>query len=142
MVNAIKEWLLTCPYIIGSNLYFELANASDNSDTFVTVTGNETNYTVYGGIKGNFNIAFVGYRNISNAPVQYNEENAENYNTVQRLLDWVIDQKKIKNYPKSADVQFVGINTATLTPYLSGVNTELNKAKYMFNISFEYKKGA
>jgi hypothetical protein len=66
----------------------------------------------------------------------YPNENVEELDDVQKLLDWVVEQDELNNYPDFGEDCIIDkIDTTTDIPRFDGINTEIQPALAMYSIS-------
>ena len=146
-VQAIIEYLLTCPKLKDSPLYFNFIKPEDEDKQFITEANERTLHTPYidGSILKRFTFTIIDYRSIAyQEMVRYDitaNEAVEEYLDVQALIDWINDQEDIHNYPnfgQSCIVERIG--TGAENPNLNGVDTSANPilAKYSISIQVDY----
>ncbi len=146
-VQAIIEYLLTCPKIKNSPLYFNFIKPEDEDKQFITESNEKTLHTPYidGSVLKRFTFTIIDYRSIAYQEMaRYDitaNEAVEEYLDVQALIDWITDQEDIHNYPnfgQSCIVEHIG--TGAENPNLNGVDTSANPilAKYSISIQVDY----
>lgn len=145
--QAVIEYLLTCPQITDSPLYFNFVNAKDEDKQFVTVANERTLHKPFidGSVSKRFTFTIIDYRSVA-----YQEmarlnitanESVEEYLDVQALIDWINEQEDLKHYPDfGTDCIVERIGTASDNPNLNGVDTQSNPAlaKYSISIQIDY----
>lgn len=145
--QAVIEYLLTCPQITDSPLYFNFVNAKDEDKQFVTVANERTLHKPFidGSVSKRFTFTLIDYRSVA-----YQEmarlnitanESVEEYLDVQALIDWINEQEDLKHYPDfGTDCIIERIGTASDNPNLNGVDTQSNPAlaKYSISIQIDY----
>ncbi len=145
--QAVIEYLLTCPKIANSPLYFNFINAQDEDKQFLTVANEKTLHKPYidGSVEKRFTFTIIDYRSVAYQEMaRYNitaNESVEEYLDVQALIDWVNEQEDLQNYPDFGEDCIVErIGTATENPNLNGVDTQANPAlaKYSISIQIDY----
>lgn len=145
--QAVIEYLLTCPKIEDSPLYFNFINATNEDKQFLTVANDSTLDKAYidGSVLKRFTFTIIDYRSVAYQEMaRYNitaNESVEEYLDVQALIDWINGQEDIHNYPdfgKDCIVERIG--TASSNPNLNGVDTQANPvlAKYSISIQIDY----
>lgn len=145
--QAVIDFLLTCPQIQESPLFFNFTEADSESKQIVT-EGNDTmlNHTYLNGdVLKRYVFTIIDYRSVAYQALiniqGYTNENVEEMLDCQGIIDWVNEQEDIRNYPnfgESCDVQ--EIKALTLNPSLNGVQNSgsLNLAKYSIAIQIDY----
>lgn len=145
--QAVIEYLLTCPGLQNSSLYFNFVNASDEDKQFAT-TGNDKVINqpyIDGSVQKRFTLTIIDYRSVAyqELPKLFigTNENLEEYLDVQTIIDWITEQNLIKNFPNFGDNCIIdSIATTTDNPNLNGVDTNVKPAlaKYSISIQVEY----
>lgn len=145
--QAVIEYLLTCPKVKESPLYFNFINASDEDKQFITTANERTLHKPYidGSVLKRFTFTIIDYRSVAYQEMaRYNiaaNEAVEEYLDVQALIDWIVEQEDAQNYPDfGEDCVVERIGTASENPNLNGVDTSANPvlAKYSISIQIDY----
>lgn len=145
--EAIIDYLLTCPAIADSQLFFNFAKLSDNSKHIVTnATDVKTNREyIDGSVLKRYTFTILDYRSVSYQPVVHQKgfpnENVTELLDAQGLIDWVSEQNDIGNYPDFGEHCIVDeIRALSNVPALNGVDTQAtpNIAKYSIIIQVLY----
>ena len=146
-VIATIEYLIQCPSIQDSPLYFNFINAKDDDKQFV-ITGNDrildATY-IDGSIQKRFTFTIMDYRSIAYQELPRlfmdTNENVQEYLDVQALADWITEQNLIKNFPDFGEDCVVDtIFTKTDNPNLNGIDSNVKPAlaKYSLSIQIDY----
>lgn len=145
--QAVIEYLLTCPNVENSPLYFNFINATDEDKQFLTMANDKTLDKSYidGSVLKRFTFTIMDYRSVAYQEMaKYNiiaNESVEEYLDVQALIDWIEEQQELENYPDfgpNCSVEHIG--TGSSNPNLNGVDTQANPAlaKYSISIQIDY----
>ena len=103
--QAIIEYLLTCPSIQKSPLYFNFVKASDEDKQFVTASNEKTLHQPFidGSVSKRFTFTIIDFRSVAYQELPKlaisSNENVEEYLDVQGIIDWVTEQSLAKNFP-------------------------------------------
>lgn len=145
--QAVIDFLLTCPQIQSSPLFFNFTKADSESKQIVT-EGNDTmlNRTYLNGdILKRYTFTIIDYRSVAYQALVniqgYTHENVEEMLDCQGIIDWVNEQENIRNYPNFGETcEIEEIKALTLNPSLNGVQSSgsLNLAKYSIAIQIDY----
>lgn len=145
--KAVIEYLLNCPSIAESPLYFNFVNATDEDKQFVT-DSNEKNIHepfIDGSVLKRFTFTIIDYRSIAfqELPklVISGNENVEEYLDVQAIIDWIEEQNQLKNFPDFGEFCVIDeIRTTSDNPNLNGVDNNVKPAlaKYSISIQIDY----
>lgn len=152
--QAIIEYLITCPKIYNSPLYFNLINAKDNNVQIITTSEDVTMRKPYitGEIPKKYTFNLVTFKSITDLAVvkefstststsdydddDYTNENVYDLADVQALLDWLQEQEDLHNYPDfGKDCYVDSLQTTTDEPRFEGINTELTPPLAMYSIA-------
>lgn len=140
--KAVIEYLLTCEDIADSPLYFNLIDAKDNTIQILTTAEDKTMSRPYidGSVPKRYTFNLITFKSISDMEIvkdeDYPNENVDELQTVQQLLDWIIEQQDLRNYPDFGENCIVdSIDTTTDTPRFDGINTEIQPPLAMYSIS-------
>lgn len=140
--KVVIEYLLTCPAIQNSPLYFNFIEAKDGATQLITVTEDTATIQTFldGSVRQRYTLELITFKSISsNAIVKtgnYPNENIEDVKEVQDLMDWINEQEKLKNYPNfGTGIMVEKIETTTDSPRLMGINTELIPPLAMYSVS-------
>lgn len=139
--QAIIDYLVTCPTIENSPLYFNFINAKDNTHQILTTAEDRIFGTSYvdGSVSRQYTFTIVTFQSITeNAIIKdpnYQNENVEDLQSVQALIDWIAEQSDNNNYPDFGTGYVVeDISTTTAVPKLDGVNTEVTPQLAMYSV--------
>ena len=140
--KAVIEYLLQCEDIADSPLYFNLIDAKDNSIQILTTAEDKAMSKPFidGSVQKRFTFNLITFKSISDMEIvksdEYPNENVEELEDVQKLLDWVVAQEGLRNYPNfGADCSIDSIDTTTDVPRFDGINTEITPPLAMYSIS-------
>lgn len=145
--QAIIEYLLTCPSIQKSPLYFNFVKASDEDKQFVTTANDKAIHQPFidGSVFKRFTFTIIDFRSVAYQEMPKlsfsSNENVEEYLDVQALIDWITEQSIQKNFPNFGDKCVIDdIRTTTDNPNLNGVDTSTTPAlaKYSISIQVDY----
>lgn len=145
--QAVIDYLITCPTIKESPLYFNFINAKDNNNQFITVADSTTSQQKYidGSVYKTYTFTLSCFKSLSHNPMVkkegYSDENIDDISDVQALIDWVNEQDDIHNYPNFGNLCVVDkIFTTTENPTLAGIDTNVSPslARYNVTIKIEY----
>ena len=145
--QAIIEYLLRCPAISGSPLYFNFVNEEDDSRQVVTTSNDVLINRPYidGSVSKRYTFTIIEFKSVTNNAVvssiaTYNE-NVEELADVQALIDWIEEQNDLQNFPDfGSTCQIDSIHSTTENPSLDGINTNTMPmlATYSVSIQIDY----
>lgn len=160
--KAMINYLLQCPAIRDNSLFFNFADKSnydpaqveygtneDNSLSLVNHFINEKDITQKAYIDGSklkqYTFTIASYIPISHIEVNSeeidNDQNIEYMSEVQKILDWIMEQADIHNFPDFGPNCVVDeILTATTDPDIDGIDTSVNPpiARYSVMVKLSY----
>lgn len=145
--SAVIKFLLQCPDIAASPIYFNFINAKDGDKQLVTVSEDVNVQRPYvdGSVQKRFQMTVIDYRSISDIPIvklpTYPNENVDDFKDVQTLLDWIKEQNKAGNYPDFGNSCVIDeMYTTTDNPILDQIDTTVTPplARYRFTITINY----
>lgn len=141
------QYLMTCPSIASSPLYFNFAKGEGDDKQFVTAANEKTLNTTFidGSVMKRFTFTIIDFRSViyQALPSQNIDktENVEEFLDIQGIIDWINTQNDIGNFPYfGEDCVVEEIRTASENPNLNGVDTSANPAlaKYSISIQVDY----
>ena len=151
MVNnkhqAVIDYLVTCPTIQDSPLFFNFINAQDGTNQFLTVSNDEYTSTKYidGSVQKIYTFTILTFKSVNDIEViqipGYQNENLSDMEDVQALIDWIQEQEEIHNYPNFGENCIVeSIKTTTEEPSFDGIDEQVepNLAVYSTSIQISY----
>lgn len=138
--QAVIDFLLQCPTIQNSPLYFNFINAKDNNKQLVTQANDKALDRPYidGSVLKRYTFTIIDYRSINALAVAvgYANENVEEMLDVQSIIDWVTEQNELRNYPNfGEDCVVEELGTTTDNPNLNGINSNVTPALAIYSIS-------
>lgn len=145
--QATINFLIGCPAIRSSPLYFNFINAKDDNKQFVTVPNDKVVNRPYvdGSVLRRYTFTVIDYKSVAyNAIVKrtgYTDENISDFDSVQAIVDWVTEQAEMHNYPDfGEDCVIDDMRVLTDNPSLNGVDTSVTPplAKYSFSVQIDY----
>jgi len=145
--KAVIDFLLNCPTIAASPVFFNFLNAQDENKQIIMQANDKLlNKTfIDGSIAKRFTFSIIDFRSVAYQPIPrasgYSSENVEELFDVQGIMDWVNEQADLENYPDFGDTCFIDNMTTTAdNPNLDGVDTGVTPAlaKYSMTIRIDY----
>lgn len=145
--QAVINFLITCPQIQNSPLYFNFINASDKTKQIMTQANDFYTSKPYidGSVSKLYTFIILDFKSISENPVVkmtgYDNENVDELADVQALIDWITEQNELKNYPDfGSDCVIESMKSTRDIPTLEGINTDVTPplAMYSVTIQIEY----
>lgn len=145
--KAVLDFLISCPDIENSPLYFNFIIAKNNNKQFVTVNNDVVMNQPYidGSVAKRYTFTLIDFKSVSYNPVpktlSYTDENVDDMAQVQALIDWVNEQNDKHNYPNFGEKCSIDSMIALSdNPSLNSVDTTLTPAlaKYSITIQIDY----
>lgn len=145
--QAVIEYLITCPAILNSPLYFNFINAKDDTNQFITVSNDQyTNVTyIDGSVKRIYTFTILTFKSAADIAVvklpNYPNENLSDMHDIQSLIDWIKEQEDAHNYPDFGEDCIVeSIRPTTDEPNFDGIDEQVTPplAVYSTSIQIEY----
>lgn len=145
--QAVIDFLITCPQIQNSPLYFNIINAQDDSNQFVTTTTDRYANTQYidGSVLKVYTFTIITYKSANDFAVvqieNFQNENVSDMNDIQALIDWVKEQAELHNYPDfGEDCVIDSMFPTTDSPSFDGIDTQITPplAVYSTTIQINY----
>lgn len=147
--QAVIDFLITCPAIQNSPLYFNFTQAEDDNKQFLT-SANDKNMNrtfIDGGVLKRYTFTIIDYRSVvfqalvKDPQFIASNENVEELLDVQGIIDWINEQADAHNYPDFGEEYFIDdMRTLTENPNMNGVDTSLTPAlaKYSISVQIDY----
>lgn len=142
--KAVVDFLITCPQIYNSPLYFNFINASDSTKQIMTIANDYYTSKPYvdGSVSKLYSFTLVEFKSVSDMPIVklsgYDSENIEDISEVQKLIDWIAEQEELHNYPNfGEDCIIERMRSTKDTPNLEGVNTDVTPPLAMYSVTIE-----
>ena len=145
--QAVIDYLVTCPAIQNSPLFFNFINAQDGTNQFLTVSNDEYTSTKYidGSVQKIYTFTILTFKSTNDIEIVqipgYQNENLSDMEDVQALIDWIQEQEEIHNYPDFGENCIVeSIKTTTEEPNFDGIDEQVepNLAVYSTSIQISY----
>lgn len=144
--QAVIDYLITCPAILNSPLYFNFINAKNNTNQFLTSSSDM--YTTRRYIDGSANkiytFSIITFKSATDIAVpkvgRYENENVSDMATIQHLIDWIKKQEDLKNYPNfGEDCEIDEILTTTDNPKFEGVDNQVSPPLAVYSITIQIR---
>lgn len=142
--QAVIEYLIQCPAILGSPLYFNFINAQDDTNQFVTQSTERytSRYYVDGSVSKIYSFSIITFKSTADIAVVkmsgYPNENVSDMSDIQALIDWIKEQSDLHNYPNFGDECRVDdIYTTTENPNFDGINDEVSPPLAVYSVTIE-----
>lgn len=140
--QAIIDFLLQCPDIANSELYFNFINAEDDNKQIITESNDKFSNRSYidGSVLKQYTFTLIDFKSITDSALvliqNYPNENVVDVSDVQALINWINEQNKLQNFPNfGEDCDIQSIETTSENPNFEGINTEVTPILAMYSIS-------
>ena len=144
--QAVIDYLITCPAILNSPLYFNFINAKNDTNQFLTSSSDM--YTTRRYIDGSANkiytFSIITFKSATDIAVPkaggYENENVSDMATIQHLIDWIKQQEDLKNYPNfGEDCEIDEILTTTDNPRFDGVDNQVSPPLAVYSVTIQIR---
>lgn len=142
--QAVIDYLIQCPGIQNSPLYFNFINAEDGNNQFVTQTTDKYTNKRYidGSVSKLYSFTLIMFKSAADIAVVkmagYPNENISEMSDIQALMDWVTEQELLENYPDFGnDCIIESIQVTSENPNFDGINDEVSPPLAMYSMTIE-----
>lgn len=142
--QAVIDFLLECPQIQGSPLYFNFINAKDNNKQFITSSNDVYTHRPYvdGSVRKRYTFTIIDFKSINDMALVtesgYPNENVEDMSDVQNLIDWINTSGDEHNYPNFGEECIIdSMITTSDEPRLESINVEITPPLAMYSVTIQ-----
>lgn len=142
--QAVIEYLIQCPTILNSPLYFNFINAEDNTNQIVTQSNERYASRRYidGSVMKVYSFTIILHKSAADIAVVkaegYPNENVSDMEDIQALIDWIREQQDLKNFPNfGADCLVEDIYTTTDNPNFNGIDDQVSPPLAIYSVTIE-----
>lgn len=142
--QAVIEYLIQCPTIQNSPLYFNFINAEDNTNQIVTQSNERyaSKPFIDGTVMKIYSFTIILYKSTADIAVVkidgYPNENVSDMSDIQALIDWISEQREIHNYPDFGETCIIDdINTTTENPNFDGIDDQVSPPLAVYSVTIE-----
>lgn len=140
--KAVINFLITCPVIYNSPLYFNFINAENDNKQFITVANDIAVHQPYidGSVLKQYTFTLIDFKSVAYNPIVkttgYDDENVADMLQVQEIIDWITAQNELRNYPNFGLDNYID-NMVVLTdnPNLNSIDTTVSPALARYSIT-------
>ena len=144
--QAVINYIITCPTILNSPLYFNFINAKDNTNqvfTESTDTYTNRNY-VDGSVEKLYTFTILTFKSAADVAVVkmvgYENENLSDMSDVQNLIECIKEQNEARNFPDfGEDCIIDSIETTTEEPKFEGIDEQISPPLAVYSTSIQIK---
>ena len=144
--QAVINYILQCPQIQNTALYFNFINAKDNTAQILTSANDR--YTekpdITGAVEKQYTFTIMVFKSITDDAIVklegFAHENVEELSYIQALIDWIKEQEELRNYPDfGEDCEIDEILTTTDNPSFDGIDDQVSPPLAVYSISIQIK---
>lgn len=144
--QAIINYLITCPQIQNSPLYFNFVHGKEDDKQIIT-TANEKSINrpyVDGSVLKQFTFTIIDFKSVAYRAIVKDgvrvDENVEDLLDVQAIIDWIEEQNEARNFPDfGKDCIIDEITTTASNPNLNGIDSNVSPALAKYSISIQVR---
>lgn len=142
--QAVIDYIIQCPTIYNSPLYFNFINAEDDTNQFVTQSNERyaSRQYVDGSVLKIYSFTIITYRSTADIAVVkmsgYPNENVSDMSDIQALIDWIKEQDEAHIYPDFGEACVIEeIHTTTDNPNFDGVDDQVSPPLAVYSVTIE-----
>lgn len=142
--QAVIDYIIQCPTIYNSPLYFNFINAQDDTNQLVTQSNERYASSRYidGSVLKIYSFTIILYKSTADIAVVkldgYPNENVADMSDIQALIDWISEQQELHNYPDFGEDCIVDdIHTTTENPNFDGIDEQVSPPLAIYSITIE-----
>ena len=144
--QAVIDYLITCPQILNSPLYFNFINAKNNTNQFLTSSRDAYTNIKYvdGSVLKVYTFTIITFKSAADIAVPkligYENENVSDMATIQSLIDWIHEQEELRNYPNFGEqCEIDEILTTSDSPNFDGIDEQVSPPLAVYSVSIQIK---
>ena len=144
--QAVIDYIITCPTILNSPLYFNFINAKDGTNQFFTEsTDTYTNQNYIDGSVGKlYTFTILTFKSAADIAVVkmpgYENENLSDMSDIQKLIEWIAEQNELRNFPDfGEDCIIDSISTTTEEPKFEGIDEQISSPLAVYSTSIQIR---
>lgn len=144
--QAVIDYIITCPTILNSPLYFNFINAKDDTNQlFTESTDTYTNKPfIDGSVEKLYTFTIITYKSAADIAVVkqsgYENENLSDMSDIQKLIEWINEQNEARNFPDfGEDCIIDSIETTTEQPKFEGIDEQISPPLAVYSTSIQIK---
>lgn len=145
--QAMIDFLLTCPIIQSSPLFFNFAKSKEDNNQIILLSNDVKLHEPYidGSVMKQYRFILLSYKSISLNPIVkvpgYPDENLTEIAEFQEVIDWVKEQAEANNFPNFGDkcvIDSMTVLSDNPTLYDVDNNVAPPLARYSITIQLDY----
>lgn len=140
--QAMINYLITCPTILNSPLYFNFINAKNDTNQFLTTSSDmyTNKHYIDGSVGRQYDFTIVTFKSAADIAVVkmegFENENVSDMATIQSLIEWISEQNDLRNFPNFGETCEVDeILTTTDTPNFDGIDEQVSPPLAVYSIT-------
>jgi len=144
--QAVIDYLITCPQILNSPLYFNFINAKNDTNQFLTSSRDAYTNIKYvdGSVLKVYTFTIITFKSAADIAVPkligYENENVSDMATIQSLIDWIHEQEELRNYPNFGEqCEIDEILTTSDSPNFDGIDEQVSPPLAVYSVSIQIK---
>lgn len=144
--QAVINYLIQCPQILNSPLYFNFINAKDDTNQFLTQSNDQYTRKHYidGSVEKLYTFTILTFKSAADIAVVkldgYENENVSDMSDIQALIDWIQEQEELHDYPDfGEDCAVESIGTTTDTPSFDGIDEGVSPPLAVYRVSIQIR---
>lgn len=144
--QAVIDYIITCPTILNSPLYFNFINAKDDTNQiFTESTDTYTNKPfIDGSVEKLYTFTIITYKSAADIAVVkqsgYENENLSDMSDIQNLIEWITEQNDVRNFPNfGEDCIIDSIETTTEQPKFEGIDEQITPPLAVYSTSIQIR---
>lgn len=142
--QAVIDYIIQCPNIRNSPLYFNFINAEDGNNQFVTKSSDIYTNRRYvdGSVLKIYSFTLITFKSVTDLAIVkaegYPNENVSDMSDIQTLMDWITEQADLENYPDfGEDCIIESIQVMSDNPNFDGINDEVSPPLAVYSMTIE-----
>lgn len=142
--QAVIDYIIQCPTIWNSPLYFNFINAEDDTNQFVTQTNERygSKRFIDGSVMKIYSFTIILYKSTADTAVVkiegYPNENISDMSDIQGLIDWISEQRELHNYPDFGENCVIDdVYTTSENPNFDGIDDQVSPPLAVYSITIE-----
>lgn len=144
--QAVINYIIQCPEIVNSPLYFNFLNANDGTAQLLTQSNERYASKRYidGSVLKIYSFTIVIAKSTADIAVVklegYPNENISDMADIQSLIDWIQEQEDLHNYPNfGEDCLVEEISTTSENPHFDGIDEQVSPPLAIYSVTIEIK---
>lgn len=144
--QAVIDYIITCPTILNSPLYFNFINAKDDTNQFFTESTDTYSNKPFidGSVEKIYTFTILTFKSAADIAVVkqsgYENENLSDMSDIQKLIEWIAEQNKLRNFPNFGEECIIdSIETTTEQPKFEGIDEQITPPLAVYSTSIQIK---